>query len=143
MSIFRHLSIFRFIDTCLYICFHGYHQKSLSFPHFRNMSFCKNSPNCPNQDYRNHTLPYRPTPPLLSYYVSLSRCAEQLLFSCLCSKITVYCRKLKCFFYIYIIMISTTHTFLCEFWVHGAGSQLKTCIVYPCNGLLLMYSMWL
>ena len=42
------------------------------------------------------TTPY-PTPPLLSYYVTLSRRAEQLLFSLLCSKITVYCQQLKCF----------------------------------------------
>ena len=28
---------------------------------------------------------------------SLSRHAEQLLFSCLCSKVTVYSRKLQCF----------------------------------------------
>ena len=26
-------------------------------------------------------------------------CKEQLLFSCLCSKVTVYCRKLQCFFW--------------------------------------------
>ena len=51
--------------------------------------------------------------------------AEQLLFSCLCSKVTVYCRKLQWFFDIIII----SSTLSCEFRVHKAGSQLIIGIV--------------
>ena len=50
---------------------------------------------------------------------TLCRHAEQLLFSCLCSKVTVYGRKLQCFF------LTSTSTSSREFGVHGAGSQLK------------------
>ena len=49
-------------------CFHVYAQKSHSLSHSFNLSFTH------------------------------SRHAEQLLFSSLCSKVTVYCRKLLCFF---------------------------------------------
>ena len=48
--------------------------------------------------------------------------AEQVLFSSLCSKVAVYRRKLQWFFF--DSSLSTTLT--CEFWVHRAGSQLKT-----------------
>ena len=44
--------------------------------------------------------------------------AEQLLFSCLCSKVTVYSWKLQCFF--------GTSVSYREFRVHRACSQLKT-----------------
>ena len=49
-----------------------------------------------------------------------SRHAEQVLFSSLCSKVTVYCRKLQCFFFD-ILLITLT----CYFRCHRAGSQLK------------------
>ena len=49
--------------------------------------------------------------------------AEQLLFSCLGSKVTVYCRKLECFFLDH-------HTPSGDTWVHRAGSQLKTCALW-------------
>ena len=48
--------------------------------------------------------------------------AGQLLFSCLCSKVTVYSRKLKCFFFDIISRSSTLST---DIRVHRAGSQLK------------------
>ena len=51
-----------------------------------------------------------------------SRHAEQVLFSCLGSKVAVYSRKLQCFFF--------TPTSSCEFGVHGAGSQLKMTTYY-------------
>ena len=50
-----------------------------------------------------------------------SRHAEQLLFSCLSSKLTVYSRKCQCFFF----DSSRTITLPCEFRSHRAGSQLK------------------
>ena len=53
---------------------------------------------------------------------TLSRHAEQLLFSCLGSKVTVYSRKLQCFFWDLILSILT-----CYFRCHEAGSQLKIC----------------
>ena len=43
--------------------------------------------------------------------------AEQVLFSCLGSKVAVYSRKLQWFFW--------TSSSSREFWVHRAGSQLK------------------
>ena len=49
--------------------------------------------------------------------------AEQLLFSCLCSKVTVYGRKLQCFFFDH--HSSHHHTLSCYFRSHRAGSQLK------------------
>ena len=45
---------------------------------------------------------------------------EKLLFSCLGLKVTVYSRKLQCFFWDILI------TLTCEFRGHRAGSQLKT-----------------
>ena len=61
--------------------------------------------------------------------------AEQLLFSCLGSKVTVYSRKLQCFFLTSWFFIDKTFH-LCFFWdhistrsinitVHRAVSQLK------------------
>ena len=50
--------------------------------------------------------------------------AEQLMFSCLGSKVTVYSRKLQCFFWDIII---SSITLSCEFRslsYHRAGSQL-------------------
>ena len=47
--------------------------------------------------------------------------AEQLLFSSVCSKLTVYCWKLQCFFLDHILLIITL---TCEFRCHRAGSQL-------------------
>ena len=47
--------------------------------------------------------------------------AEQLLFSCLCSKVSVYRSKCQCFFFDIIIL----STLPCYFTVHRAGSQLK------------------
>ena len=49
---------------------------------------------------------------------SLSRHAEQLLFSCLCLKVTVIDENANAFFYHSLISLS------CEFGVHRAGSQL-------------------
>ena len=46
--------------------------------------------------------------------------AEQLLFSCLCSKVTVYSRKLQCFFLDHLNI-----TLSPDIRVHRAGSQLK------------------
>ena len=43
----------------------------------------------------------------------------KLLFLCLCSKVTVYSRKLQWFFW------DLSLTLPCEFRVHRAGSQLK------------------
>ena len=48
--------------------------------------------------------------------------AEQHLFSCLGSKVTVYSRKLQCF-YFWDSLIKITLS--CEFRYHRAGSQLK------------------
>ena len=48
-----------------------------------------------------------------------SRHAEQVLFSCLGSKVAVYSRKLQCFFF------DTLTTLPCYFRDHRAGSQLK------------------
>ena len=47
--------------------------------------------------------------------------AEQLLFSCLGSKVTVYCRKLQWVFFDSLSSVTLT----CEFRNHRAGSQLK------------------
>ena len=47
--------------------------------------------------------------------------AEQVLFSCLGSKVTVYSRKLQWFFFDILI-----HTRSTDIRVHRAGSQLKT-----------------
>ena len=44
--------------------------------------------------------------------------------SMLCSKLTVYCWKLQCFFLDHLILLLITLT--SEFRVHWAGSQLKT-----------------
>merc|ERR1719402_421615 len=59
----------------------------------------------------------------VSHYLALSstrsRHAEQLLFSCLCSNVTVYSRKLQCFFLDLILTLSP------DIRVHRAGSQLK------------------
>ena len=49
--------------------------------------------------------------------------AEKLLFSCLGSKVTVYRWKCQCFFG----TSTSTHP---DIRVHGAGSQLKSFIVY-------------
>jgi len=56
--------------------------------------------------------------------------AEQLLFSCLGSKFTVYSRKLQRFFDSH-----SSHTLSCEFANHRAGSQLKTYIILPNTNL--------
>ena len=58
---------------------------------------------------------------ILSFIIS--RHAEQLLFSCLCSKVTVNGRKLQWFF------LTASSSSSCEFGVHGAGSQLKIIII--------------
>ena len=50
-----------------------------------------------------------------------SRHVEQVLFSCLGSKVTVSSRKLQCFF-----LDFSLSTLPCEFRSHRAGSQLKT-----------------
>ena len=50
-----------------------------------------------------------------------SRHAEQVLFSCLGSKVAVYSRKLQCFFFDHIIIITLSP----DIRVHRAGSQLK------------------
>ena len=50
-----------------------------------------------------------------------SRHAEQLLSSCLCSKLTVYSRKLQCVFFDLLLSV----TLSCYFRCHRAGSQLK------------------
>ena len=71
----------------------------------------------------------------LSHYLTLSlshsfnlsfnhsRHAEQVLFSCLGSKVAVYSWKLQWFFFYLLLLI----TLSCDTWVHRAGSQLKTC----------------
>ena len=45
--------------------------------------------------------------------------AEQILFSCLCSKVGIYRWKWQCVF---------LDSHRCDFWVHRAGSQLKKLI---------------
>ena len=63
----------------------------------------------------------------LSHYFNLSfnhsRHAKQVLFSSLCSKLTVYCWKLQFFFLDHHLLIIITLT--CYFRCHRAGSQLK------------------
>ena len=59
--------------------------------------------------------------------------AEQLLFSSLGSKVTIYCRKLQWLFFDIIIISSSSSTLSCEFTDHRAGSQLK--IIYSCAHL--------
>ena len=62
--------------------------------------------------------------------------AEQLLFSCLGSKVTVYRRKLQCFFFDH----HHHSTLSCDIRVHRAGSQLKT--FYPL-ALIFTIGHWL
>ena len=50
-----------------------------------------------------------------------SRHAEQLMDSCLCSKVSVY--RSKCQFFFDILLLITLS---CDFRVHRAGSQLKS-----------------
>ena len=57
----------------------------------------------------------------ISHSITLDN-AEQFLFSCLGSKVAVYCRKLQCFF---LTKLLDSSTLSCEFGVHRAGSQLK------------------
>merc|ERR1712077_159485 len=59
----------------------------------------------------------------LTLSMAHSRHGEQLLFSCLGSKVTVYSRKLQCFFFDSLLLLSSTLS--CYFRVHRAGSQLK------------------
>ena len=82
-------------------CFHVYAQKSL-FINLQNLQNCKT---CKLAKLANWSLGH----------------AEQLLFSCLCSKVTVYRWKWQWFFF--DLSLSTTLT--CYFTVHRAGSQLK------------------
>ena len=49
--------------------------------------------------------------------------AEQRLFSCLCSKVAVYSRKLQSFFFD-LIFFDLSITLTCYIRVHRAGSQL-------------------
>ncbi len=73
------------VDPCDMLknfCFHVYAQKSLS--HFHTLSLSHS---------RTITLSHSR---ILSF--TLSRRAEQVLFSCLGSKVAVSCRKLQCFF---------------------------------------------
>ena len=92
-------------------CFHVYAQKSLSHSHSLSLS-------------HSHSFS-------LSHYFNLSfnhsRHAEQVLFSCLCSKLAVYSRKLQCIFW---DLHSTRST---DIRVHRAGSQLKMNIFSPLN----------
>ena len=85
-------------NCCLYV----YAQKSLSHSHTLTLS--------------------------LSHYLTLSftlcRHAEQLLSSCLCSKVSVNSFKLQCFF----LDHSRCNTLSCYIRVHRAGSQLKISI---------------
>ena len=67
------------LDMLNKFCFHDYAQKSLS--HFHSLTLTLS---------HSHTL-------TLSF--THSPHAEQLLFSYLCSKVTVYSRKLQCFFW--------------------------------------------
>ena len=76
-------------------CFHVYAEKSISDTHTLSLS---------------HSLSH-----------SLSRHGEQLLFSLVCSKVTVYRWKLQWFFF----DSSSLTTLPCDVWVHRAGSQLK------------------
>ena len=66
----------------------------------------------------NHTLSFEFR---VQNFHTLSLHAEQLLFSCLCSKVTVSLRKWQCFFRDIIHI----HTLSCEFRVHRAGFELK------------------
>ena len=58
--------------------------------------------------------------------------AEQLLFSCLGWKLSVYRWKWQCFFLDHHHSHSS-HTRACEFGSHRAGSQLKTLTFLPIN----------
>ena len=82
-----------------HFCFHVSAQKSLSHSHSLNVSL--SHAHC-------FTLSFTHSPH-----------AEQLLFSCLCSKVTVYRRKLQCFFW------TSASSSSREFRSHRAGSQLK------------------
>ena len=89
-------------------CFHVYAQNLLS--HFLTLTL-------------SHTHSFS-----LSHSFNLSfnhsRHAEQVLFSSLCSKVAVNSRKLQCFFFDIIIVVSSS-TLSSEIRVHRAGSQLK------------------
>ena len=74
----------RSLDMLNNFCFHVYAQKSHS--HSLTFSF-------------SHSLAHSPTLSKFAILLSLSRHAKQLLFSCRCSKVTVYSRKLQCFFF--------------------------------------------
>ena len=101
------------LDMLKNFCFHLYAQKSLS---------------------RSHTLTLTHSLSLsLSHSLNLSfnhsRHAEEVLFSCLGSKVAVYSRKLQWFFF-------DLRTLTCEFWVHRAGSQLKNLLSETIMGFL-------
>ena len=113
-----HLTLSLTLDMLNNFCFHVYAEKSLSHYHTLSLS---------------HSLTLT-----LSHSFSLSfshsRHAEQLLFSCLCSKVTVYSWKWQCFFFDHHSHSSITLS--CYIRVHRAGSQLKMAI------LLLVNSKW-
>ena len=69
-----------------------------------------------------------------------SRHAEQFLFSCLGSKVTVYCRKLQCFFFDSHSLLTTLP---CEFGSHRAGSQLKMSECQTKAGNLECMNVWM
>ena len=48
--------------------------------------------------------------------------AQQLLFSCLCSKVTIYRRKWQC---VFLDLSSHSSTLSSQFRIHWAGSQLN------------------
>ena len=62
--------------------------------------------------------------------------AEQLLFSCLVSNVTVYTRKLQCFF-LDLLLVSTLST---DIRVSRAGSQLKKSYDHTTKAFFLFWS---
>ena len=101
------LSLFHslYLDMLNNFCFHVYAQKSLS------------------HSFAFTTFATFTTFTTFNLSINHSRHAEQVLFSSLCWKLTVYCWKLQWFFFDHIITLS------CDSWVHRAGSQLKI----PCS----------
>ena len=98
------LSLFHlfYLDMLNNFCFHVYAQKSLS-----------------------HTFTTFATFTTFTLSFTLSRHAEQFLFSCLCSKLTVYSRKLQGIFWDHLLLVITLSP---DIRVHRAGSQLKKCL---------------
>ena len=98
-------------------CFYVYAQKSLS--HSLNVSNSHSHTLSLTLDMLNNFYFHVYAQKSLSHTLSftLSRHAEQLLFSCLCSKVTIYRWNWQWFF------LNCSNTLPCEWTNHRAGSQ--------------------